>query len=508
MTEPIEVGLEEVESFHGEIFVSSSIVDYLSSGLYRSPAACLKELVNNSYDADATGVRVFVRPDANRIIIADDGTGFSKAEFQRHFSRISESFKRDESEQTDRGRPKIGKIGIGFIAANEICDEMRVLSTKSGSTDLLDVSIDFAKMRLPKEQRRGADGQLAKADYVGSIRRTARADHYTQIFLNKIRDENQAILAGAVSQSGVRLESSLYGLAAASVRDILCRQDFRAWSDFDSYSETMLRVGLNVPVQYHDHWMEPVNAKVNDLTKEVRDLGFTVSYDGADLRKPTVFCSTERGHFVDRFEYEGTNVSAKGYFYAQHGTIWPQDLNGLLIRIRNSAVGEYDQTFWDFPNSIGPLFQRWVSAEIWASDQLEDAMNIDRRTLRVAHPAYEELRTAMHKSLRAVLTRARSELHGEGADERRHRQATRRSAAISSVARRYLAPVDKDAARALVRSWTATRADDIDLDRALVQRYDVAELYAVVLDVARETLPSDQLASFVSALTTRLRSRK
>ncbi len=34
--------------FKGEIVVASRIVDYLSSGLYESPAACLKELVNNA----------------------------------------------------------------------------------------------------------------------------------------------------------------------------------------------------------------------------------------------------------------------------------------------------------------------------------------------------------------------------------------------------------------------------------------------------------------------------
>src|SRR3954453_15780924 len=92
----------------GEITVSSSIVDYLSSGLYESSAACLKELVNNSYDADASLVNVFVKPDADRIIIEDDGTGFTKTEFVEHFSHVSESAKRDTSDATSSGRKKLG----------------------------------------------------------------------------------------------------------------------------------------------------------------------------------------------------------------------------------------------------------------------------------------------------------------------------------------------------------------------------------------------------------------
>ncbi len=90
-------------SFRGEIVVASRIVDYLSSGLYKSPAACLKELINNSYDADATRVNLFVKPDADRIIIEDDGLGMDRNEFEKHFRRISESRKRDDSQTTPRG---------------------------------------------------------------------------------------------------------------------------------------------------------------------------------------------------------------------------------------------------------------------------------------------------------------------------------------------------------------------------------------------------------------------
>src|SRR5436305_12509487 len=96
--------------FSGEIVVASRIVDTLSSGLYETPAACLKELINNSYDADAGQVKVHVRPDAELIIIEDDGHGMCRADFERHFKRIAESHKRDESDTTDEGRPKIGKI--------------------------------------------------------------------------------------------------------------------------------------------------------------------------------------------------------------------------------------------------------------------------------------------------------------------------------------------------------------------------------------------------------------
>lgn len=87
--------IAQEEKFNGVITVASRIIDYLSSGLYKDPASCLKELINNSFDVDASRVEVFVKPDANRIIIEDDGEGMNKDEFLLHFSRISESHKRD-----------------------------------------------------------------------------------------------------------------------------------------------------------------------------------------------------------------------------------------------------------------------------------------------------------------------------------------------------------------------------------------------------------------------------
>jgi hypothetical protein len=152
------------EHFRGEITVAARIIDLLSSGLYESPAACLKELINNSFDADARNVDVFVKPDANRIIIQDDGHGMNREEFERHFRRIAESHKRDDNDTTASGRPKIGKIGIGVIAANELCERLEIFSTKTHSPDLLHVTIDFEEMRKPADQRKKNGGDFVKAD--------------------------------------------------------------------------------------------------------------------------------------------------------------------------------------------------------------------------------------------------------------------------------------------------------------------------------------------------------
>jgi hypothetical protein len=490
----------------GEITVSSRIVDYLSSGLYETPAACLKELVNNSYDADASLVELFVKPDADRIIIADDGHGLNSTDFKKHFTRISESHKRDDADTTRLGRKKIGKIGIGFIAANEICDEMEIVSTKAGSRELLTVTIHFDKMREDLNVRRRGSSEIAKADYTGEITETTPSDHYTRIFLKRVRAGAREILAGATPpRPGAKLRS-LYGLTPESVRDVLASDSVASWSEFDEYSKTMLRVALNVPVQYHEDWLPKRELnRVKDLENDVASLGFRVQYDGTELRKPIVLLPSDtsgRTSFVRRFEYTGDHVTAYGYFYAQHGTVKPKDLQGVLLRIRQAAVGGYDSGFLDFPASEGSLIQRWISAEIWADDDLEDAMNIDRRTLRVAHPAFVELQRAIHKELRRVIADARKQLYEAGSSERKKTKSAAAVSQLRQIVARDVAPDNPVVAAQIDDTLRAAgrRADASNLAR----RVTVVELYELVMEVARESLPPKIFGEFMRRLTERL----
>ena len=491
--------------FEGQIRVASRIVDYLSSGLYESPAACLKELINNSYDADATRVDVFVKPDADRITIEDDGCGMDRVDFERNFRRISESYKREDSESTPLGRPKIGKIGIGFIAANEICDVMEIVSTKKGSTELLHVSIQFDRMRTDVAERRRDDGDIAKGDYQGDVRETEDCDsHFTQIFLNRVRGEAQNILAGKKTTDFAAGEKSLYGMLPTSICKILMDKSLRTWDEFDPYSRNMLEIALNVPVDYHEGWLPPsLRAEVLDIEKQASSIGFSVFVDGTELRKPAVFCPSGKA-IVDKFDYDGEHVSAKGYFYAQDSGIRPQELQGIILRIRKAAVGEYDSSFLGFSSSINPLIQSWISGEILADDRLEDAMNIDRRTLRIAHPAYFELQNAVHSHISDLLKKVRTDIYGSRSLERKTNQAKVIEERIINVANKYIASISSNAASEVKSAWSDSATREVSR-KPLLKRFSVDQLYQTVVQAASEILTDRQFEDFLARLTERLR---
>lgn len=504
--------------FSGEIVVASRIVDTLSSGLYETPAACLKELINNSYDADAGHVKVHVKPDADLIIIEDDGNGMTRAEFENHFARIAESHKRDDSETTKSGRPKIGKIGIGFIAANELCDVMEIESTKAGSAELLHVRIDFEAMRTAPELRRREDDGVKKADYEGEVRATDKGAHYTRVYLTSITDNAREAVVAAHSKADERRAPSLYGLNPDSIADRVSLGKIGSWDELDLYSQTMIEVALNVPVRYPPEWIQdPFRSEIHSFEEEVDELGFDVLYDGTSLRKPVVLRHGSDRALLHCWEHKGDEVSAKGYFFAHQGAIKPVDVNGVLLRIRNAAVGDYDRAYMDFPATSGPIFQDWISGEVWADDRLEAAMNIDRKTLRTTYPAYTELQRIVHRELRTVLARCRKELWGAGSAERKAERLTAESEHLERVLKTSKDRIGAVGAREVRQTWlrharsTTSKRSAQTGDKAntaeLLHKYSVAELYEICIDAAAEVLDEHDLQKFISALTRRLRPK-
>jgi hypothetical protein len=113
---------------HSENFVvDASLLKELGERLIGRPNIALAELVKNSYDADAANCRIEFGYD--QIIVADDGTGMSEAEFLNHWMRIGTTHKIDELRSRKLGRPLTGSKGIGRLAMQFLADEMTLEST-------------------------------------------------------------------------------------------------------------------------------------------------------------------------------------------------------------------------------------------------------------------------------------------------------------------------------------------------------------------------------------------
>jgi hypothetical protein len=130
------------------VIISYQIIDLFSGHLYSSPAKAIEELVVNSYDAFANTCYVRIpedwdSPDA-RILVFDDGDSMNE-DGLRELWLIAECRKRQkdrEEEAIKRGRPPIGKFGIGKLASYVVGQRISHVCRKDGR--YLVVTMDYS----------------------------------------------------------------------------------------------------------------------------------------------------------------------------------------------------------------------------------------------------------------------------------------------------------------------------------------------------------------------------
>jgi len=394
----------------GTMKVGSQIIKLLSEGIYSSPANSIKELVSNAFDADATTVEMSF--DDEEFVVRDNGQGMDWADFDKDFAYISRSRKRDKGNYTRIfERPIIGFIGIGFIAVSELCDTLEIVSAKAGSDVMFEASIDFSKYRTreAREKEFYEVSYFILTNYRKVDRGYDRDAHFTEIRLQKLRPTFKRML----------LDKKPFGSDKKSVEDILkhlADMKTKSLASLGKYWHFLLQLAYICPVEYLKNG--PVQGIKDDLVLQkimsrLDSYNFKVSLDGIELRKPLKFPLTKK-----KMEYElpynvhpfsktdvvdGRKLSFEGYIYSQHGSIYPKEYNGIIIRIRNVAIGEPDRTLLNYPPITNLVFRHWIFGEIYVTEGLEEAMNIDRSSFDLVHPHYLYLQNYIRQFLDEVV---------------------------------------------------------------------------------------------------------
>src|SRR6266699_872048 len=129
------------------IYLSAKVFGHLSQGLYRTPAGAIKELISNSFDADAPLVRIHTGfPRFETLSCEDNGTGMSEDEFRRLMNRgIGTSYKRSSTADLTEvyKRPLIGRLGLGILSLAQICTRFDILSHHKASKTAFHATIQF-----------------------------------------------------------------------------------------------------------------------------------------------------------------------------------------------------------------------------------------------------------------------------------------------------------------------------------------------------------------------------
>ena len=121
--------------------ISLSVLNHLGRNLYRSFATVLGEAISNAWDADAKNVSIFINKTNNSFFIKDDGVGMTSDDFQNKFLKIGYSKRKDGGAASPKGRPYIGRKGIGKLALLSCAEKITVIS-KTKASDYIGGVID------------------------------------------------------------------------------------------------------------------------------------------------------------------------------------------------------------------------------------------------------------------------------------------------------------------------------------------------------------------------------
>ena len=175
---------------------------------------------------------------------------------------------------------------------------------------------------------------------------------------------------------------------------------FHSLQELGDYWRLIWELSAACPVPYVSAQALPPKLIVRDQKRLLGD-NFSVMVDGISLFKPVYLYGNPGGYTAIPIEPQTMKVydrslSFHGYIVVQEGTsLTPDELRGILIRIKNVAIGYYDPSMLDYRFNEDPR-NRWLTGELYINSGLKDALNIDRDSFNRFHPQFRAVQEYVH----------------------------------------------------------------------------------------------------------------
>lgn len=423
-----------------KIKVHEKALAHLSRGLYRSPASALRELASNAWDANATVVRLDTgAPHFTQLSVQDNGDGFTKEEFTRLMGGgIGNSEKRPREAVLKHARPLIGRLGIGMLGIAQICGGFVVTSkTKNGEGFRATVKLyDLIKEKLDRD-----DAAIVHDQVDDGFGREVDVGEYT---VEKEFDPGSYQVGTTIATS------DLHPTFVQSFRDSYTAvpSDWQAAirkigrvttvQELGDYWRLLWELSASCPIPYVNSKAIP-QGLVAEENSRLESYKFRVVVDGIELRKPVSLRRNPGGYTCRRIPLEthrvfGRNLRFHGYIVVQEGRqLHPDELRGVMIRIKEVGIGLYDGSLLDYRYNEGPR-SRWITGEIFVDEGVEDALNIDRDSFNRFHPEFRVLQKRVHEILRGdVFPSVYKNIDKRSSDRREERSRHRKVAVEQAV---------------------------------------------------------------------------
>jgi len=452
--------------------VDPSIIRELS-GIYKPFVKAFKELISNSYDADATTITVFVARDFSSIEIWDDGIGLTPIEFHRDFARLGGSTAWQNQGVSPGGRRRIGYKGIGFLAVARYCSRMEVesisrrfhrdalrlsrgrrrsLNVLRALATVIPARIVHPRLKIERVQRITDSGTLSLRtgyDYLvrkGTIRlRSKRALVRGGVFdvrysvdcrdltlramldfdyllslerrasLHLLENFCDVVVSTCQTRQAAGTRIKLTGLKDFVVRDLAAsRHRGKGWNiaSQSGREQFFWRLARAAPIEDAFPSTDLANAlaKLRAIQEDPKLPRLLVRWreeTPVEARRPICVPKApgECGDVVVPIEIAEAGLRAIGYLIAQSDVVYPAELRGITVRVRNAPIG--DPSFFGLERILAGARKAalsQISGEVMVLDGLDstDAINPGRESFYEEHTHYSILRRALIGSEEAL----------------------------------------------------------------------------------------------------------
>jgi len=286
--------------------------------------------------------------------------------------------------------------------------------------------------------------------------------------------------------------------------------------ELGDYYRLIWELSAACPVSYVSSTAVPSGLITADQ-KRMESYNFTVRVDGMTLYKPVHLSKNPGGYTSTRIDSQKLRIYDRllafhGYIVVQEGaSLKPDELRGILIRIKNVAIGYYDPSMLDYRFNEGPR-SRWVTGEIYVDDGLEDALNIDRDSFNRFHPQFRAVQEYVHRLLRGeIFPAVYKQIERRSKQKAVVKAATRTQHLSAMLTGVYGKPVEikhgRDASSSVptavvekARSVTITLPPPESIDTKKANR-QLAESILTIFDLSQqETSPAKRRERFVTLL--------
>jgi hypothetical protein len=440
--------------------VDPSIIRELS-GIYKPFVKAFKELISNAYDADASTITIAVARDFSSIEVQDNGLGLTPVEFHRDFARLGGSTAWLNEGRSPGGRPRIGYKGIGFLAVARYCSRMEIESTtKRAHEDRIVVrgrcqSIDLAeeleplvpaKVGRPRLRVKGVrvigakQIHLSGADYAvsdGRIRlKSNRALAAPRLEIRYALACADLLLKAAIDfdyllslerKADLRLLENfceatvsapskprdggtkirLTGLKDFVIRDLAAaRHRGKGWNigSQSGKEQFFWRLARAIPIDdgLPDRPLPDAVAKLKAVEKRAKLPRVFVQWrDESSIEVTRAVALAKAGAPQDSIvsvAIQEGGLRAVGYLLAQDQVIYPAELRGITVRVRNVAIG--DPSFFGLERTLAGARKAalsQISGEVIVLEGLyaADAINPGRESFYEENGHFRILKRAL-----------------------------------------------------------------------------------------------------------------